>query len=110
MSDKREEKQFCKKPELIYVGKGYKLSEVIEELFTLRAKVAELEAEREWISVEDRLPDNAGDVLIFVLNGGHVGNLAKWSKCRVWGREGKVLSETPTHWKTFTSPQENSDD
>jgi len=63
----------------------------------------------EWISVEDRLPDGSEDVLCFCYDFIHIANCGIWNKAtnkviRVWTIDGKVTSETPTHWSPLLDP------
>lgn len=50
-----------------------RFADVYDEIQTLEAKIKELESEREWVSVEDRLPEINGDYLCYVTFKGDYG-------------------------------------
>ena len=61
----------------------------------------------EWISVEDRLPEDFGTVLALCKDGGmFVGRHTSWHRWEIWTamKSTRVVSRTVTHWMSLPSP------
>jgi hypothetical protein len=61
----------------------------------------------EWISVKDRLPENAETVLALCKDGGmFVGRHTSWGRWEIWTamKSTRVVSRTVTHWMLLPAP------
>ncbi len=80
-----------------------------EKVAILEEKLAELQRENEWISVEDRLPDTLGEHLVLVAPLAGCGfYAAAWYHDGLWevrGENGNAR-DLITHWKPIQPPTE----
>lgn len=69
----------------------------------------------EWISVEDRLPDNSVEVLIWALVGGYLSGCRRWEARRgyysttyepCWCLRNGMTTDV-THWMPLPAPPED---
>lgn len=101
------------------------LSKAIDAIKVLNARAIFLEAafdaldhmaKREWIPVEDHLPDEKTEVEIYCKNGamffaqywrGYDGEL-HWTTCGPLGSGRRVATNRVTHWKPKPEPPEEN--
>lgn len=82
---------------------GEGLVELSESLY---AYIRQLEAQAQrWISVEDRLPEESEDVLVFCRNDNITWNTIAHRVRTLWWRSG-VPIESITHWMPLPEPPE----
>ena len=75
----------------------------------LRKRIAELEAElaqHEWVSVEDRLPEEFDSYFVHCEVVG--GFMADWCSDKNWWTGDGVVCDV-THWKPITLPKKGKD-
>lgn len=61
----------------------------------------------EWISVEDRLPENMDTVLALCKDGGmFVGRYMSWGQWEIWTamKSTRIVRRTVTHWMPLPAP------
>ena len=84
---------------------NWKRSRLLEHIRELEARITELEAElaKQWVSVEERLPEGASVILLmyadrFMVCGGYSAKYGWYCDAEV--DEG----EMPTHWMPLPAP------
>ena len=72
----------------------------------LTARIAELEAERRWIPVSERLPERDGFYLVLE-NVNQVAGYYHWCKVFGWNTDGgRTNIQSVTHWMPLPEPPE----
>ena len=72
----------------------------------LKARIAELEAERRWIPVSERLPERDGFYLVLE-NVNQVAGYYHWCKVFGWNTDGgRTNIQSVTHWMPLPEPPE----
>ena len=72
----------------------------------LNARIAELEAERRWIPVSERLPERDGFYLVLE-NVNQVAGYYHWCKVFGWNTDGgRTNIQSVTHWMPLPEPPE----
>ena len=72
----------------------------------LQEQIAELRSAQEWVSVEDRLPEESG-IYIVTANDGHAQRVSfvQWQKKnRMWNLTGARSYWRITHWQPLPQP------
>lgn len=76
-----------------------------EEIETLNARIAEFEAERRWIPVSERLPEDGEVVWLWDGNNLGMGYYLIFSGCFM-DRDTPLRRIKPTHWMSLPTPPE----
>lgn len=72
----------------------------IKELKQLHKRIAELESQGQWVSVEDRLPDNDREVEVAHYTGVCMcRSFAEYRRWRWWSGDYLITGWTPDYWK-----------
>lgn len=75
-------------------------------LFKANKRIAELEAERRWIPVSERLPERDGFYLVLE-NVNQVAGYYHWCKVFGWNTDGgRTNIQSVTHWMPLPEPPE----
>lgn len=78
----------------------------------LQEQIAELRSAQEWVSVEDRLPEESG-MYIVTANDGHAQRVSfvQWQKKnRIWNLTGARSYWRVTHWMPLPKPPKETND
>ena len=91
------------------VGLGLTYFDVIEllgEFDSLKSRIAELEAERRWIPVSERLPEDLQSIIVFTKD--RKTYIIRFLE--LYGREGfGSLSDIVTHWMPLPESPESEE-
>ena len=89
----------------ILIDKNLQIDSLYEEGYKLQQRIAELEAERRWIPVSERLPEDGEVVWLWDGNNLGMGYYLVLSGCFM-DRDTPLRRIKPTHWMSLPTPPE----